>query len=57
MKESEKKDKGKVRKTAQLFSLDKEEKPSSWRTGKYLKVTCGSNKRDSRSRLCMKYHA
>ena len=35
MKESEKKDKGKVRKTAQLFSLDKEEKPSSWRTGKY----------------------
>ena len=30
MKESEKKDKGKVRKTAhQLFSLDKEEKPSS----------------------------
>ena len=37
MKESEKKDKGKVRKTAQLFSLDKEEKPSYWRTGKYLK--------------------
>ena len=29
MKESEKKDKGKVRKTAQLFSLNKEEKPSS----------------------------
>ena len=28
MKESEKKDKGKGRKTAQLFSLDKEEKPS-----------------------------
>ena len=38
MKESEKKDKGKVRKTAQLFSLDKEEKPSSWRTGKYQKL-------------------